>query len=65
MRVLAMQGSGILAGMKTVVIWAIAHLIIASMVTDWMREQGKTEEEAKFAGHLAGAATGYALTRAL
>jgi hypothetical protein len=49
---------------KRVFIWIISHLLVASVVTDWMRREGRTEEEAKLVGHAAGAAAGYFLSRA-
>lgn len=50
---------------KRILIWAIAHLIIASIVADDLRRRGKTEDEAKLGGHLAGTASGYLLSRVL
>jgi hypothetical protein len=50
---------------KRILIWAIAHLIIASIVADDLRRRGKTEDEAKLGGHVAGSASGYLLSRVL
>jgi hypothetical protein len=50
---------------KRVLIWAIVHLIVAPLVIDEMRKRGKPDQEAKLAGHVAGAATGVFLASVL
>jgi hypothetical protein len=50
---------------KKIVIWAVAHLLIASWVVQEMRRRGKSESEAKTAGHAAGAIAGLVLASLL
>lgn len=50
---------------KKLIIWVVAHLIIASLVIQEMRKQGKTEGQAKFFGHLAGSVSGLVLSSTL
>lgn len=47
------------------IIWLLAHVVIASVVTDELRKRGKTEDEARLGGHLAGGVSGFVLTRLL
>ena len=51
--------------MKTILIWVVAHVVIASLVTEELLRQGRTEEEAKVVGHVAGTAAGYVLSSRL
>jgi hypothetical protein len=50
---------------KTFLIWAVAHLLVASLVVQEMRKRGKSEQEAQLAGHAAGAVSGYVLSSVL
>jgi hypothetical protein len=50
---------------KRILIWAVAHLLVATWVVDELRKQGKSEQEAQLGGHMAGAAAGFVLSSVL
>ncbi|MHB8642343.1 MAG: hypothetical protein ACYDA3_05615 [Gaiellaceae bacterium] len=50
---------------KRILIWAFAHIVIASLVIQEMRKRGKTEQDARKAGHAAGTVAGFVLSSAL
>ncbi|MGH2881981.1 MAG: hypothetical protein ACRDPA_04650 [Solirubrobacteraceae bacterium] len=50
---------------KTLFIWVLAHVVIASVVMDEMRKRGKSDQDARLAGHAAGSLAGLVLSSAL
>ncbi len=51
--------------MKKVAIWVVAHVVVYTIVTNILREQGMTEDEAKLGGHIAGGVTGLVLSNSI
>lgn len=50
---------------KKAVIWLIAHVVVYTLVTNLLREQGETEQTAQLGGHIAGGLTGLVLSSKL
>jgi len=50
---------------KRILIWVIAHVVVASIVMGEMRRRRKPEREIKIAGHLAGSVAGLFLSSVL
>lgn len=49
---------------KKAVIWVFAHVVVYTVVANLLREQGRSEEEAKLGGHIAGGITGFVMSNA-
>lgn len=48
---------------KRIVLYLLAHVVIAGLVAEDLRRQGKSEQEAQLGGHIAGSVSGLVLTR--
>lgn len=59
------MNNGEVRNMKKVAIWVVAHVVVYTIVTNILREQGMTEDEAKLGGHIAGGVTGLVLSNSI